>query len=158
MMKAETESAPDAPFSHLIDLGVNLARRMMGTNIRGVATAPLTALMNLDVDFMRRTTGIEAESALATPHHWRKEGRRRITPDLLEEEDRGRSSSALFLLCEREETVRERKLRETWLGEENESICGTHCAKRPALIDKIITLKRLALQNRVSIGYSTSLE
>jgi hypothetical protein len=30
--------------------------RMMGTNIRGVATAPLTALMNLDVDLMRRTT------------------------------------------------------------------------------------------------------
>jgi hypothetical protein len=69
MMKTQTGNAPDAPFSHLIDLGVNLARRMMGTNIRGVETAPLTALMNLDVDFMRRTTGIEPESALATPHH-----------------------------------------------------------------------------------------
>jgi hypothetical protein len=59
MVKTETGSAPAAPFSHLIDLGVDLVRRMMGTNIRGVATAPLTTLMNLDVDLMRRAARIE---------------------------------------------------------------------------------------------------
>jgi hypothetical protein len=40
MMKTETRSAPVAPFSHLIDLGVDLVRRMMGTDIKGVTITP----------------------------------------------------------------------------------------------------------------------
>jgi hypothetical protein len=55
-------------------------------------------------------------------------------------------------VCVRERRLseRERKLRETCLGGENEirSICGTHGAKRLALVDKIMTLERLALQDR----------
>jgi hypothetical protein len=94
MMKTETRSAPAAHFFDLINLGVDLVMRMMGTNIRGVATAPLTVLMNLDVDLMRRTAR-KPGGAPVTPRHWRKEERRRITPDLLEE-DRRRSYSVLF--------------------------------------------------------------
>jgi hypothetical protein len=61
-----------------------------------------------------------AWGAPATPHHWRKEERRRITSDLLEEEDGGKSCSALFLLCVRERRLWERgeaweeKMRYLW--------------------------------------------
>jgi hypothetical protein len=50
MMKTETRRAPTAPFSHLIHLGVDLVKRMVGMETRGAPTTPLTAFINLDIN------------------------------------------------------------------------------------------------------------